>query len=100
MAAWVAGQGTLQVCCLDRVRAVDAGYTMADLLEDINSRAIPPAFWDDVRTGLISALDLEAQGHADPMPTVTELIGKPRSGGGRRRSGARRTSRDRRMPGH
>jgi hypothetical protein len=65
MAAWAAGQGTLQVCCLERVRAVDATYTMADLLEDINARAIPPAVWDDVRVGLREAMAEQAAGQAD-----------------------------------
>jgi hypothetical protein len=46
MAAWIAGNGTLQNCCSDRVRLVDPGYSMAGLLEDINLRALPPSFWD------------------------------------------------------
>ena len=57
MAAWVSGQGTLQVCCIERVRAIDPDYTMTELLEDINDRAIPPSFWEGVRPGLVSALD-------------------------------------------
>ncbi|QDP96094.1 DUF4192 domain-containing protein [Microlunatus elymi] len=57
MAAWVAGQGTLQVCCIERMRRIDPSYSMTDLLQDINDRAIPPGFWRNVRPGLVAALD-------------------------------------------
>lgn len=46
MAAWISGNGALMVCCLERVTAIDPGYTMGGLLEDINQRGLPPAFWD------------------------------------------------------
>ncbi len=48
MAAWVAGNGALQNCCLERVDRIDPTYTMADLLADINRRALPPRYWDEL----------------------------------------------------
>jgi hypothetical protein len=56
MAAWISGQGTLQVCCADRVHRIDPDYSMGDLLAEINTRAMPPQFWDEMRPGIISAL--------------------------------------------
>lgn len=80
MAAWVAGQGTLQVCCLERVREVHPDYTMADLLEDINARAVPPDFWQEVRGGMRDALQLQLEDTIiDPLP-FSDLIDSPRSG--------------------
>lgn len=48
MAAWVSGNGALQNCCIERVEEIDAGYTMAALLADINERALPPRYWDEL----------------------------------------------------
>ena len=48
MAAWVAGNGALQNCCIERVDRIDPTYTMADLLADINRRALPPHYWDEL----------------------------------------------------
>ena len=48
MAAWVAGNGALQNCCIERVDRIDPTYTMADLLADINQRALPPHYWDEL----------------------------------------------------
>ncbi len=56
MAAWISGQGTLQVCCADRVHRIDPDYSMGDLLAEINTRAMPPQFWDEMRSGILSAL--------------------------------------------
>jgi hypothetical protein len=46
MAAWISGNGALQNCCSDRAARVDPGYTMAQLLGDINRRALAPRYWD------------------------------------------------------
>jgi hypothetical protein len=46
MAAWIAGNGALQNCCLDRVRLVEPNYSMAELLAEINQRALSPSLWD------------------------------------------------------
>ncbi len=80
MAAWVAGQGTLQVCCLERVRDVEPDYTMADLLEDINARAVPPDFWPDVRASMRDALDLQLDDNMAEAVRFSDLIQTPRSG--------------------
>lgn len=49
MAAWISGQGTLQVCCAERVRAVDPDYSMGELLAEINTRAMPPQIWEQMQ---------------------------------------------------
>jgi len=46
MAAWISGNGALQNCCTDRARQIDPEYSLAELLDDINRRALPPTFWD------------------------------------------------------
>lgn len=48
-AAWAAGQGTLQVCCLDRVRALDPGFGLTALLANANQWALPPGAWEGLR---------------------------------------------------
>ncbi len=48
MAAWISGNGALMVCCLERVTALDPGYTMGALLADINRRGLPPTAWDSL----------------------------------------------------
>ena len=48
MAAWIHGNGALQVCCIERAQIIDPSYTLAALLEDINARALPPSFWDQM----------------------------------------------------
>jgi hypothetical protein len=60
MAAWIDGQGTLQVCCLERARQVDSHYSMADVLEDINDRALPPRMWDVLGPELSGALQKQS----------------------------------------
>jgi hypothetical protein len=48
MAAWVSGNGALQNCCIERVEQIDPTYSMASLLADINLRALPPRYWDEL----------------------------------------------------
>jgi hypothetical protein len=48
MAAWVSGNGALQNCCVERMEEVDPSYSLAHLLADINRRALPPSFWDQL----------------------------------------------------
>jgi hypothetical protein len=52
MAAWIAGNGALQNCCTARARRADPDYSMAGLLDDINQRALPPSFWDSIKSDL------------------------------------------------
>jgi hypothetical protein len=42
LAAWLAGQGALAWCAVDRCRAVDPGNTLAGLVADILAHAVPP----------------------------------------------------------
>lgn len=60
MAAWINGEGTLQVCCLERAREIDPDYTMTDVLADLNDRAVPPWMWNDLRPELCRALEDQA----------------------------------------
>lgn len=48
MAAWIGGNGALQVVCIDRASAINPGYTMLRILEDINHQALPPSLWDEM----------------------------------------------------
>ncbi len=48
ISAWVAGNGALQNCCIERVERIDPDYSMASLLADINRRALPPSYWDQL----------------------------------------------------
>ena len=60
VAAWISGNGALQNCCVDRVHRIDPRYSMATLLAEINERALPPRFWDQLgeqmraETGLVT----------------------------------------------
>lgn len=48
LAGWLAGDGALQVMCFERALAVDPGYSLARLLEQLNERAVPPSLWDEM----------------------------------------------------
>lgn len=52
MAAWISGNGALQVCALTRVQAIAPRYTMAGLLAELNDRAVPPSVWDELAPAL------------------------------------------------
>ena len=52
VAAWIGGNGTLQMCCVDRAQQLDPGYSMAELLSELNRRAVPPVLWNDIAPGL------------------------------------------------
>ena len=56
MAAWISGNGALQNCCTDRARRVDPQYSMARLLDEINRRALPPTFWDQISSDVERAV--------------------------------------------
>jgi Domain of unknown function (DUF4192) len=45
-AAWLEGNGALALCALDRARAADPDYSMASLIEEVVSSAVPPSRWD------------------------------------------------------
>lgn len=48
LAAWVSGDGALQVVCLERGRRVESGHVLFQLLGDINRAAAPPIMWDSL----------------------------------------------------
>ena len=46
--SWVCGNGALMNCCIERVNAIDADYSLARLLDKISKRAIPPRLWNEL----------------------------------------------------
>jgi len=63
MAAWIEGQGALQVCCLERAMTIDADYGMVGMLADLNERAVPPSVWEGMKEAFGEAMD-QAYGSA------------------------------------
>ena len=57
LAAWLAGDGALAWCAVDRCREVDPGHSLAGLVADLLERATHPQAWDALRPGLVSAAD-------------------------------------------
>ena len=49
LAAWLAGEGALQVCCLERGLAIDPGHSLLLLVEAINVAGVRPGEWARVR---------------------------------------------------
>jgi hypothetical protein len=45
LAAWLAGHGALAWCAVDRCQAVDPGSTLARLVADMLTHAVPPSAW-------------------------------------------------------
>jgi len=45
-AAWLAGDGALAWCALDRAKAADPDYSMATLVERALTCAVPPSTWE------------------------------------------------------
>lgn len=58
LAAWVAGDGALLNCCVERVRQLHPGYSLGSLLADISARALPPSVWDELVDDLRAELGL------------------------------------------
>ncbi len=48
-AAWLAGDGALAWCALDRCFAVDPDYSMAHCVAESLERAVPPTVWEQLR---------------------------------------------------
>ncbi|WP_167305766.1 DUF4192 domain-containing protein [Nocardioides euryhalodurans] len=46
-AAWIAGDGALAWCAVDRAREADPGHSLAALVADVLTAAISPAQWED-----------------------------------------------------
>lgn len=51
LAGWVAGKGALQVVCMERVEQINPDYSLLHVLEEINTRCLPPSLWGEVRGG-------------------------------------------------
>lgn len=47
-AAWLAGQGALAWCALDRCAEVDPAYSMADGIAQLLAGAVPPSVWTPI----------------------------------------------------
>lgn len=45
LAAWLAGQGALAWCAVDRCQAVDPDNSLAELVAEVLARAVPPSAW-------------------------------------------------------
>jgi len=45
LAAWLAGHGALAWCAVDRCQAVDPGNTLAQLVAEMLTHAVPPSAW-------------------------------------------------------
>ncbi len=54
-AAWLAGDGALAWCAVDRGREVDPDHSLVGLVADLLEGAVPPAEWDRRAPGLGSA---------------------------------------------
>jgi hypothetical protein len=55
LCAWVAGDGALAWCAVDRAREADADHSLARLVADVLTAAVPPADWEVMRHELASA---------------------------------------------
>lgn len=51
LAAWLAGDGALAWCALDRALEVDPDHTLAELVAGLLLRAVPPGEWDRLVAG-------------------------------------------------
>lgn len=51
LAGWVAGRGALQVVCMERVEQINPHYSLLHVLEEINTRCLPPSLWGEIRAG-------------------------------------------------
>ena len=47
-AAWLAGQGALAWCALDRCRSADPDYSMAECVAQLLEHAVPPSTWKPI----------------------------------------------------
>jgi hypothetical protein len=51
VAAWLAGHGALAWCAVDRARAVEPGNSLAGLVAELLTGAVPPSTWDKAQAG-------------------------------------------------
>jgi hypothetical protein len=72
-AAWLGGQGALAWCAVDRARAVDPDYSLAQLMVEVLEAAMPPSSWESVRPERHPLLDPASRFRRDaagPIPGV------------------------------
>lgn len=50
LAAWISGNGALQVVCMERAERINPNYSLLRILDEINNRALPPSVWDELRS--------------------------------------------------
>ena len=63
MAAWVSGDGALQLICAERALAIDETEPLAHDLLDLNAAMVPPSAWDPARArGPLSVPDPDEPG--------------------------------------
>lgn len=63
-AGWLAGNGALQVVCIQRAEQIDPNYSMLGLLNRINEAGTPPRLWDEMSlsgSGATGGFDTEAE---------------------------------------
>ncbi|OYO21004.1 hypothetical protein CGZ93_12440 [Enemella dayhoffiae] len=46
LAAWLSGNGALQVVCMERAEKINPGFSLLGLLNDIHDHALAPSRWD------------------------------------------------------
>jgi len=56
MAAWVAGDGALQVCCVERGLTLAPEHSLLRLVETINILGVHPKTWAKVRRSMTTEL--------------------------------------------
>lgn len=49
LAAWISGNGALQVVCMERAERINPDYSLLQILDQINARALPPSAWSELR---------------------------------------------------
>lgn len=78
MAAWQAGEGALQMVCLERIDRIDPETPLAALLDQLNREVVPPGEWPTIRGPLLA-------GMADVIRELGEVRepGRPASRRGR-----------------
>lgn len=64
VAAWIAGQGALQVVCLTRASGRAPGHPWLAFCDLTNRDVVPPSCWDDLRTDFVLAR------RGDDVPTL------------------------------
>lgn len=54
LSAWVSGDGTLQMICVDRALEINPNYSLTYLLIAIHEDLLPPSYWSKLRCEMVS----------------------------------------------